>query len=169
MLCDGFPGAPRRAGAARLRAPKAPRPGPAGLPAGAGGGNSGGKEPLISASGDWIRRGSDLLAPRCPFPSLQLPGKKDLFIEADLMSPLDRIANVSILKVRRGAGRQGSCTFPADAKPPRTQAETNRPLFLPVAGRPLSFQHEQRKAPQIAGSGKGPALLESLEAQGQSR
>uniref|UniRef100_A0A2K6S704 VPS33B late endosome and lysosome associated n=1 Tax=Saimiri boliviensis boliviensis TaxID=39432 RepID=A0A2K6S704_SAIBB len=30
----------------------------------------------------------------------QLPGKKDLFIEADLMSPLDRIANVSILKVR---------------------------------------------------------------------
>ncbi|KAM3663445.1 vacuolar protein sorting-associated protein 33B isoform 4-T4 [Ammospiza maritima maritima] len=28
----------------------------------------------------------------------QLPGKKDLFIEADLMSPLDRIANVSILK-----------------------------------------------------------------------
>uniref|UniRef100_A0A452S2E3 VPS33B late endosome and lysosome associated n=1 Tax=Ursus americanus TaxID=9643 RepID=A0A452S2E3_URSAM len=29
----------------------------------------------------------------------QLPGKKDLFIEADLMSPLDRIANVSILKV----------------------------------------------------------------------
>ncbi|NXN61720.1 VP33B protein, partial [Rynchops niger] len=27
-----------------------------------------------------------------------LPGKKDLFIEADLMSPLDRIANVSILK-----------------------------------------------------------------------
>lgn len=29
----------------------------------------------------------------------QLPGKKDLFLEADLMSPLDRIANVSILKV----------------------------------------------------------------------
>ncbi|EPQ15310.1 Vacuolar protein sorting-associated protein 33B [Myotis brandtii] len=29
----------------------------------------------------------------------QLPGKKDLFIEADLMSPLDRIASVSILKV----------------------------------------------------------------------
>ncbi|NWH98264.1 VP33B protein, partial [Tichodroma muraria] len=29
---------------------------------------------------------------------LGLPGKKDLFIEADLMSPLDRIANVSILK-----------------------------------------------------------------------
>uniref|UniRef100_A0A8D0E998 VPS33B late endosome and lysosome associated n=1 Tax=Salvator merianae TaxID=96440 RepID=A0A8D0E998_SALMN len=28
----------------------------------------------------------------------QLPGKKDLFIEAALMSPLDRIANVSILK-----------------------------------------------------------------------
>ncbi|XP_076204320.1 vacuolar protein sorting-associated protein 33B isoform X2 [Aptenodytes patagonicus] len=28
----------------------------------------------------------------------QLPGKKDLFIEADLMSPLDRIANISILK-----------------------------------------------------------------------
>uniref|UniRef100_A0A3Q2XL74 Vacuolar protein sorting-associated protein 33B n=1 Tax=Hippocampus comes TaxID=109280 RepID=A0A3Q2XL74_HIPCM len=28
----------------------------------------------------------------------QLPGKKDLFIEADLMSPLDRIANVAILK-----------------------------------------------------------------------
>uniref|UniRef100_A0A8C8RQA0 Vacuolar protein sorting-associated protein 33B n=1 Tax=Pelusios castaneus TaxID=367368 RepID=A0A8C8RQA0_9SAUR len=28
----------------------------------------------------------------------QLPGKKDLFIEGDLMSPLDRIANVSILK-----------------------------------------------------------------------
>ncbi|XP_061831020.1 vacuolar protein sorting-associated protein 33B isoform X1 [Nerophis lumbriciformis] len=28
----------------------------------------------------------------------QLPGKKDLFIEADLMSPLDRISNVSILK-----------------------------------------------------------------------
>uniref|UniRef100_A0A8B9E6R2 Vacuolar protein sorting-associated protein 33B n=1 Tax=Anser cygnoides TaxID=8845 RepID=A0A8B9E6R2_ANSCY len=28
----------------------------------------------------------------------QLPGRKDLFIEADLMSPLDRIANVSILK-----------------------------------------------------------------------
>ncbi|XP_054859036.1 vacuolar protein sorting-associated protein 33B [Eublepharis macularius] len=28
----------------------------------------------------------------------QLPGKKDLFIEADLMSPLDRIANVSLLK-----------------------------------------------------------------------
>ncbi|XP_075362641.1 vacuolar protein sorting-associated protein 33B-like isoform X6 [Mycteria americana] len=28
----------------------------------------------------------------------QLPGKKDMFIEADLMSPLDRIANVSILK-----------------------------------------------------------------------
>ncbi|CAM4638222.1 unnamed protein product [Caretta caretta] len=28
----------------------------------------------------------------------RLPGKKDLFIEADLMSPLDRIANVSILK-----------------------------------------------------------------------
>ncbi|NXT42341.1 VP33B protein, partial [Pelecanoides urinatrix] len=35
----------------------------------------------------------------------QLPGKKDLFIEADLMSPLDRIANVSILKVPRGLGR----------------------------------------------------------------
>ncbi|XP_061671712.1 vacuolar protein sorting-associated protein 33B isoform X4 [Syngnathoides biaculeatus] len=34
------------------------------------------------------------LSPRKP----QLPGKKDLFIEADLMSPLDRIANVSILK-----------------------------------------------------------------------
>ncbi|XP_043536403.1 vacuolar protein sorting-associated protein 33B isoform X4 [Chiloscyllium plagiosum] len=32
------------------------------------------------------------------FPCCQLPGKKDLFIEADLMSPLDRIANVSILK-----------------------------------------------------------------------
>uniref|UniRef100_A0A8B9I3J6 VPS33B late endosome and lysosome associated n=1 Tax=Anser brachyrhynchus TaxID=132585 RepID=A0A8B9I3J6_9AVES len=32
----------------------------------------------------------------------QLPGRKDLFIEADLMSPLDRIANVSILKVPRG-------------------------------------------------------------------
>lgn len=30
---------------------------------------------------------------------MQLPGKKDLFIEADLMSPLDRIANVSTLKV----------------------------------------------------------------------
>ncbi|XP_057575940.1 vacuolar protein sorting-associated protein 33B-like [Hippopotamus amphibius kiboko] len=29
----------------------------------------------------------------------QRPGKKDLFIEADLMSPLDRIANVSILKI----------------------------------------------------------------------
>ncbi|XP_045888218.1 vacuolar protein sorting-associated protein 33B [Micropterus dolomieu] len=28
----------------------------------------------------------------------QLPGKKDLFIEPDLMSPLDRIANVSTLK-----------------------------------------------------------------------
>ncbi|XP_015240315.1 PREDICTED: vacuolar protein sorting-associated protein 33B isoform X1 [Cyprinodon variegatus] len=28
----------------------------------------------------------------------QLPGKKDLFIDSDLMSPLDRIANVSILK-----------------------------------------------------------------------
>ncbi|KAG2470943.1 PRC1 regulator, partial [Polypterus senegalus] len=28
----------------------------------------------------------------------ELPGRKDLFIEADLMSPLDRIANVSILK-----------------------------------------------------------------------
>uniref|UniRef100_A0A8C0Y2G6 VPS33B late endosome and lysosome associated n=1 Tax=Cyprinus carpio carpio TaxID=630221 RepID=A0A8C0Y2G6_CYPCA len=28
----------------------------------------------------------------------QLPGKKDLFIDADLMSPLDRIANVTILK-----------------------------------------------------------------------
>ncbi|KAM4677400.1 vacuolar protein sorting-associated protein 33B [Discoglossus pictus] len=28
----------------------------------------------------------------------QLPGKKDLFIEPDLMSPIDRIANVSILK-----------------------------------------------------------------------
>ncbi|NWX94616.1 VP33B protein, partial [Nothoprocta pentlandii] len=28
----------------------------------------------------------------------QLPGRKDLFIEADLMSPLDRVANVSILK-----------------------------------------------------------------------
>ncbi|KAM8876699.1 vacuolar protein sorting-associated protein 33B isoform 1-T2 [Synchiropus picturatus] len=28
----------------------------------------------------------------------QLPGKKDLFIESDLMSPLDRIANVSTLK-----------------------------------------------------------------------
>ncbi|KYO20884.1 vacuolar protein sorting-associated protein 33B [Alligator mississippiensis] len=28
----------------------------------------------------------------------QLPGRKDLFIDADLMSPLDRIANVSLLK-----------------------------------------------------------------------
>ncbi|TRY65426.1 hypothetical protein DNTS_021896 [Danionella cerebrum] len=28
----------------------------------------------------------------------ELPGKKDLFIDADLMSPLDRIANVTILK-----------------------------------------------------------------------
>ncbi|NXX99262.1 VP33B protein, partial [Centropus bengalensis] len=28
----------------------------------------------------------------------QLPGRKDLFIEADLMSPLDRIASVSVLK-----------------------------------------------------------------------
>nr|XP_035159730.2 vacuolar protein sorting-associated protein 33B isoform X2 [Callithrix jacchus] len=38
---------------------------------------------------------------KCPFQdavSFLLPGKKDLFIEADLMSPLDRIANVSILK-----------------------------------------------------------------------
>lgn len=30
----------------------------------------------------------------------QLPGRKDLFIDADLMSPLDRIANVTTLKVR---------------------------------------------------------------------
>lgn len=30
----------------------------------------------------------------------QLPGKKDLFIEADLMSPLDRIASLSTLKVK---------------------------------------------------------------------
>lgn len=29
----------------------------------------------------------------------QLPGRKDLFIDADLMSPLDRIANVTTLKV----------------------------------------------------------------------
>lgn len=39
---------------------------------------------------------------------LQLPGRKDLFIDADLMSPLDRIANVTILKVcypiRQGFG-----------------------------------------------------------------
>lgn len=33
------------------------------------------------------------------FICLKLPGKKDLFIEADLMSPLDRIANVTTLKV----------------------------------------------------------------------
>lgn len=33
----------------------------------------------------------------------QLPGKKDLFIEADLMSPLDRIANVSTLRVTYSA------------------------------------------------------------------
>lgn len=32
----------------------------------------------------------------------KLPGKKDLFIEADLMSPLDRIANVTTLKVGVG-------------------------------------------------------------------
>uniref|UniRef100_A0A8C5BGI0 VPS33B late endosome and lysosome associated n=1 Tax=Gadus morhua TaxID=8049 RepID=A0A8C5BGI0_GADMO len=31
----------------------------------------------------------------------QLPGRKDLFIDADLMSPLDRIANVSTLKVHQ--------------------------------------------------------------------
>lgn len=37
--------------------------------------------------------------PSFPLFVLQLPGKKDLFIEADLMSPLDRIANVSTLKV----------------------------------------------------------------------
>uniref|UniRef100_A0A8B9BLP6 VPS33B late endosome and lysosome associated n=1 Tax=Anser brachyrhynchus TaxID=132585 RepID=A0A8B9BLP6_9AVES len=45
----------------------------------------------------------------------QLPGRKDLFIEADLMSPLDRIANVSILKVPRG-GRPGPAVVavPAD-------------------------------------------------------
>lgn len=36
---------------------------------------------------------------RLPPVVTQLPGKKDLFIEADLMSPLDRIANVSTLKV----------------------------------------------------------------------
>lgn len=34
------------------------------------------------------------------FDVTQLPGKKDLFIEADLMSPLDRIANVSTLRVK---------------------------------------------------------------------
>jgi hypothetical protein len=28
-----------------------------------------------------------------------MPGKKDLVIDADLMKPLDRIANVSLLKV----------------------------------------------------------------------
>ncbi|NXL27855.1 VP33B protein, partial [Glaucidium brasilianum] len=39
----------------------------------------------------------------------QLPGRKDLFIEADLMSPLDRIANVSILKVPWGLGRAAAC------------------------------------------------------------
>lgn len=41
----------------------------------------------------------------------QLPGKKDLFIEADLMSPLDRIANVSILKGSLGSNMKWtSCT-----------------------------------------------------------
>lgn len=36
----------------------------------------------------------------CLPPVTQLPGKKDLFIEADLMSPLDRIASLSTLKVK---------------------------------------------------------------------
>uniref|UniRef100_A0A8D0E954 VPS33B late endosome and lysosome associated n=1 Tax=Salvator merianae TaxID=96440 RepID=A0A8D0E954_SALMN len=40
----------------------------------------------------------------------QLPGKKDLFIEAALMSPLDRIANVSILKVVAPRQTEGSST-----------------------------------------------------------
>lgn len=40
----------------------------------------------------------DPLSSLSVFPT-QLPGKKDLFIEPDLMSPLDRIANVSTLKV----------------------------------------------------------------------
>ncbi|NXH43802.1 VP33B protein, partial [Dicaeum eximium] len=41
----------------------------------------------------------------------QLPGKKDLFIEPDLMSPLDRIANVSILKVPRQPLAPPCCRF----------------------------------------------------------
>lgn len=39
----------------------------------------------------------------------KLPGKKDLFIEADLMSPLDRIANVTTLKVRAAPGHLMMC------------------------------------------------------------
>uniref|UniRef100_A0A665WQN2 Uncharacterized protein n=1 Tax=Echeneis naucrates TaxID=173247 RepID=A0A665WQN2_ECHNA len=41
----------------------------------------------------------------------QLPGKKDLFIEADLMSPLDRIANVSTLKEQGLFGGECPCFF----------------------------------------------------------
>ncbi|XP_030353715.1 vacuolar protein sorting-associated protein 33B isoform X4 [Strigops habroptila] len=40
----------------------------------------------------------------------QLPGKKDLFIEADLMSPLDRIANVSILKMSPATSGPSTCS-----------------------------------------------------------
>lgn len=56
-----------------------------------GGGGQGGKRPG--------GLDPDAALPSLPPSLLQLPGKKDLFIEADLMSPLDRIANVSILKV----------------------------------------------------------------------
>ncbi|KAH0620143.1 hypothetical protein JD844_014776 [Phrynosoma platyrhinos] len=59
----------------------------------------------VGAAGPRGRRGASrlfLVALTAPalllFLPPQLPGKKDLFIEADLMSPLDRIANVSILK-----------------------------------------------------------------------
>lgn len=68
---------------------------------GAGGGGREG--PGAGSRGCWPM-------PPCP----QLPGTKDLFIEADLMSPLDRIANVSILKV---PGCAGAAPLPAQPAP----------------------------------------------------
>nr|XP_056721984.1 vacuolar protein sorting-associated protein 33B [Euleptes europaea] len=48
----------------------------------------------------------------------QLPGKKDLFIEADLMSPLDRIASLSLLKQH-----EVDKVYRVENKPPHTSSD----------------------------------------------
>lgn len=78
-----------------------------------------------------------------PLPAIaQLPGRKDLFIEADLMSPLDRIANVSILKVPRG-GRPGAGVplLPADSPTPRPAAARGGQAVQ--GGEPARTQHQR--------------------------
>lgn len=72
----------------------------------------------------------------------QLPGRKDLFIEPDLMSPLDRIANVSVLKVPRGLGSgPGVPALPADSPAPRPAAARGGQAVQ--GGEPAGPQHQR--------------------------